>query len=170
MSNIPTASLWDLFCWAMIGMLKRVHQGVLQDGVNQTGGLLQEAPARFLNWIQIPVLVALILAAIGASKLYGSDISEHSKGETLVRAGIIIFLILFLGLVIFTAPLAVYTFLRQSHVSSGERRILYAIVANIPFIAIRLIYSLLVYFDTSNSIFTLRGGNILVRAFMSVLE
>ncbi|KAI4245779.1 MAG: hypothetical protein L6R40_002307 [Gallowayella cf. fulva] len=155
---------------AMVGLLKRIHQAVLQDQVNNKESLLHRTSAGFLNWARLLLLVALILAAVGNVKLYGSDQSEHSQGETLARAGTIIILGLFLGLVVITAALAAHTFLRQSRVKVGERRILSAVVASTPFIAVRLIYSLLRYFDTSSSIFTLRGGNIFVRAFMSVLE
>ncbi|KAL8821729.1 MAG: hypothetical protein Q9223_000303 [Gallowayella weberi] len=153
-----------------IGMLKRVNTAVLKDHARGRGGLLQGHTAKFLNWGRLPLLVALVLGAVGSAKLYGDDPSEHSQGQTLARAGIVLILLLFLGLVVVTAALASYVFLRPSCVEAGERPILYAVVASIPFIAVRLVYSLLVNFDTTSSTFTLRGGNILVRAFMSVLE
>ncbi|KAI4274541.1 MAG: hypothetical protein L6R38_006068 [Xanthoria sp. 2 TBL-2021] len=145
---------------AMIGMLKRVEQAVSQNRVNANRSLLQVAPARFLNLSRIALLVALILAAVGSAKLYSSDHSEHSQGTTLARAGI----------VIFQTVLAASIFRGREPVNIGERRILYAVIASVPFLAVRLLYSLLVFFDTTSSTFTLRGGNIWVRSFMSVAE
>lgn len=155
---------------AMIGMLKRVEQAVSRTRVNANRSLLQVAPARFLNLSRIALLVALILAAVGSAKLYSSDRSEHSQGITLARAGIVILLVLFLGLVGVTTVFASSIFRGREPVNIGERRILYAVIASVPFLAVRLLYSLLVFFDTTSSTFTLRGGNIWVRSFMSVAE
>ncbi|KAL8848718.1 MAG: hypothetical protein Q9221_006262 [Calogaya cf. arnoldii] len=154
----------------MIGMLKRVDQVVSQDRANPNRSPLHAAPARFLNLCRILLLVALILAAIGSMKLYSSDLSQHSGGITLARAGIIIFLLLFLGLAGVTTALVSHTFRRCELINIGERRMLCAVIASVPFIAVRLLYSLLVFFDTTSSTLTLQGGNVWVRSFKSVAE
>ncbi|KAL8675367.1 MAG: hypothetical protein Q9168_000198 [Polycauliona sp. 1 TL-2023] len=149
---------------AIIGLLKRVDQTKPQNSPSQI------SPVRFLNLARILLLVALVLTAVGSSKLYSSDASEHSSGKPLARAGILLFVAVFLGLVGVTIILAARIFGHYKPVGMGERQILYAVIASVPFIAVRLLYSLLVYFDTSSTTFTLFGGNIWVRSFMSVAE
>ena len=140
---------------AMMGMLKRVSEGIV-NGV----------PASFFNLLHIPIMLGLILAAVGSSKLYSTDVSKHHNGQTLARAGIVVLVVAFIGLVAVT----VYTMIQLSKIKHGERRILYAAAASIPFIGVRLIYALLAYFDTSSKTFSLLGGSIWVSAFMSVME
>ncbi|KAL8713901.1 MAG: hypothetical protein Q9220_002047 [cf. Caloplaca sp. 1 TL-2023] len=155
---------------AMVGLLQRVNEGIMNSHANGNGGMLQGPLSRALRLIHLPIIVALVLAAVGSSKLYGTDPSSHADGEHLARAGISVFIVSFAGLAAVTFTLVAYMLLRDSGLKTGERRILFAVAASIPFIAVRLIYSALVYFDTSSSVFTLRGGNIWAQAFMSVAE
>ncbi|KAL8675868.1 MAG: hypothetical protein Q9224_007363, partial [Gallowayella concinna] len=70
-----------------IGMLKRVNTAALENQAHgRRAGLLQQGnTTKFLNWGRLPLLVALVLGAVGSAKLYGSDESEHSQGGTLAR-------------------------------------------------------------------------------------
>ena len=51
----------------------------------------------------------------------------------------------------------------------GEKRIYFAVLAALPFLAVRLLYSLLAAFS-NNSTFSIQGGNPLVQLFMGILE
>ena len=141
---------------AMAAMLKRVNKD-----------LLSEPLSRILNLVRIPILVALILTAYGGSQLYGeASPSQYQTGQNIARAGIIILLVAFGLLVLITA----FSFSHLRQIRSGESVMLYAVALSTPFILVRLIYSACVYFDTQSKTFNLLGGNIWVRAFMTVLE
>ncbi|KAL8952494.1 MAG: hypothetical protein Q9222_001597 [Ikaeria aurantiellina] len=155
---------------AMVGLLQRVNEGIMHSHASGNGGFLQRPLSRALHLVHLPIIIALVLAAVGSSKLYGTDPSNYADGQHLARAGIIIFIVSFAGLSAITFTLTAYMLLRDSGLKTGEQRILFAVAASVPFIAVRLIYSALVYFDTSSSVFTLRGGNIWAQAFMSVAE
>lgn len=71
---------------------------------------------------------------------------------------------------IFFVVLNAYTFLRSSSMRPGEKRILLATGASLPFIAVRIIYTLLAYFVTDSKTFSLRNGSIAVQAAMGIAE
>ncbi|KAL8695223.1 MAG: hypothetical protein Q9218_000261 [Villophora microphyllina] len=158
---------------AMAGLLRRVNKVILatEANENRATGKIEHDPlrakfARTFKMVHFPLIVAVVLTAIGSSQIYDRNTGNDAGGRSLAQAGIIIFLVVFLALILVTA----YTFGGYSKLPVGERRILYAVVLSIPFIAVRLIYSLLVYYDQNNSLFELRRGNIWVRSFMAVFE
>ena len=54
-------------------------------------------------------------------------------------------------------------------VSTGERRILVVVLAALPLLAVRFLWTLLAYFSNLSD-FQVYGGSVMVRAFMSTLE
>ena len=109
-------------------------------------------------------LVGLILAIIGGIDEASSNPSKMSTGLDLVRAGVIIFLVIFIILAIITLA----TFLRLRSVSAGDERILYALALSIPFILVRLIYSIIVDF-AGNPQFNLITGDVVIQGCMASL-
>jgi len=122
-------------------------------------------PPVVFNFLTLAPIVALVLAIVGGTDLASTDPSKVASGHTLTRAAIILFLVVFVILVMVT----IFTFFSLRSISPGEHRILYAVALSIPFLFVRLIYSLLANFDTSST-FSPSIGNVVVQAFMATVE
>ena len=122
---------------------------------------------RVFKLLAILPIVGLILAIVGGTdQVPGNTPSTMSTGVTLVRAGIIIFLVVFVLLAVIT----VVTFFSIRSIPKGEAPLLYAVALSIPFLLVRLIYALLVDFDSGSTTFNNITGNVIVQAFMATLE
>jgi hypothetical protein len=111
-------------------------------------------------------MAGLVLAIIGGSDLSSSnDPSKVAHAQTLLRAAIIIFFVVFVVLVAVT----IFTFFSFRSISPGERRILYAVTFSIPFLFVRILYSLLTNFNTGTT-FSLSTGNVVIQACMATIE
>ncbi|KAM0805148.1 hypothetical protein BDR22DRAFT_817632 [Usnea florida] len=137
------------------GLLKRVNDFI-------TGSTLR---VRLLELLHIPILLALILAIVGGTRISSSDTSKHSSGETFEKAGVIIFLVSYLAIV----AMAVLTLAESRSLPTGEQRILYAVLASLPFLAVRVLYSILADF-VDNSTFNILDGNVTVQLCMAIIE
>ena len=123
-------------------------------------------PQRTFDFLILPSTVALILAIVGGSNQFSSSGSQSNSSQNLTHAAIVIFIVMFVVQSIIT----IFTFRNLQVVSQGDKRILIAVALSIPFLLVRLIYSLLATFDTSSSTFSLTAGSVIVEGFMSVLE
>ncbi|MCJ1250288.1 hypothetical protein MMC30_007514 [Trapelia coarctata] len=141
---------------AMLGLLKRVQEGMANG---------PSVPPAVFNFLTLAPIAGLVLAIIGGTDLASTDPSNVAPGHTLTRAAIIIFLVVFIILSMIT----IFTFFFLRSISPGEHRILYAVALSIPFLLVRLIYSLLANFD-SGTTFSLSAGNVVVQAFMATIE
>lgn len=121
--------------------------------------------SRFLQLLQLPAAIALILCIVGGSDLTDTSVSEQSTGKKLIKAGLIIFLIIYICLFLLTAKSARET----GSLRSGETIVLLALIVALPLLGVRMLFSLLAYFSTIST-FSPTSGNVLVRAFMSILE
>lgn len=109
--------------------------------------------------------MGLILCIVGGLDEDSSDPSDQATGPGLFKAGIIIFVVIYAILLILVArSTAEY---RKTPLE--ERRILLAVIFALPFLAIRLIWSILSVFTTSTD-FNMQGGNIWTQVFMATLE
>ena len=116
--------------------------------------------------LSIPIIAALVVAIIGIDDINSSKPATVDSGEHLAHAAIIIFLVDFL----LQVGVTILSFLNIGSVSKGEKRILLAVAIGIPFIFVRLLYSILSYFITSSATFSPFDGNVIVQGLMSVLE
>ena len=91
--------------------------------------------------------------------------SDQKNGKTLLKAGIIIFLVIYLCLV----ALALNSATEFHRIPAGEKRILVVVLAALPLLAVRFIWTLLAYFSDFKD-FQIYGGSVIVRAFMATLE
>ena len=123
------------------------------------------ARTRLLEILHLPILLALILAIVGGTRISSSDSSKHSSGETFEKAGGAIFLVCYLGILAFT----ILTAAELRNLPWGEKRILYAILASLPLLAVRLVYSLLADF-ADDSTFNIVDGNATVQLCMAIIE
>ena len=91
--------------------------------------------------------------------------SDQKDGKTLLKAGIIVFLVIYLCLV----ALALNSATEFNRIPAGEKRILVVVLAALPLLAVRFVWTLLAYFSDFKD-FQIYGGSVIVRAFMATLE
>ena len=141
---------------AWLGVIKRVNEGMHVHSV----------PPRLINFVHLPIVVGLALAIIGGLKLFDNPTSVNT-GVTYTKIAIMLFLLSLIALAAITA----FTFMRIRHVMDGEKRLVFACLAVIPFLLVRIIYSIIVDFDRSSTIFSFlstRTTAVVVQAVMSV--
>ena len=145
---------------ALLGFLARVHDGMKAQATN--------LPDLVFRGISLLAIVGLALAIVG-----GIDVSDRSAsasklktGHDLARAGSCIFLVIYLTL----AAITILTFTRKSSVLTGERKLVDAGVAALPFLLVRIVYAVIVSFTTDpNSDFYAASVNVYISAFMQFL-
>jgi hypothetical protein len=121
--------------------------------------------SRIIQLSQVPIVLALILCIIGGRDIFSGTASEATRGLTLTKVGIVIFL---LGYVLLAA-LSALTVRDVSGAPSGEKRLYGVIVAAIPLLGIRLLWSMLTVFLNSGK-FALKDENPWVKLGMAVIE
>lgn len=110
-------------------------------------------------------MIALILCIVGGTDEADSSSSEISTGKKYFKIGIVIFLVVYILL----TSLVIVTMKDVGHAPRGEKRIYFAVLAAIPFIAVRLLWSILSVFS-NNSDFSINGGKPLIQLFMATVE
>jgi hypothetical protein len=108
--------------------------------------------------------LGLILAIVGGSLQEGRTSTTLTAVRPEIKASILIFVAVYLSTVACFSILS----MRASTVSAGERRLLVAVALSIPFIAVRLIYSLIADFAGLQS-FSLAFGDTTIYLCMNVI-
>lgn len=121
--------------------------------------------SRIIQLAQLPAMIALILCIVGGIDEADTSASSIASGKKLFKAGIIIFLIVYILLLILVV-ITMKDFRNAPHV---ERRIYFAVAAALPFLAVRLLWSLLSVFS-NNKEFAMFGGKPAIQLCMAVLE
>ena len=121
--------------------------------------------SRIIQLAQLPTMVALILCIVGGIDEASSSISEQASGRTLFKAGIAIFVVIYALLFL----LAAFTARDVGNAPRGEKKIYFAVLAALPLIAVRLLWSILAVFTTMQE-FSLATGNPVIQLCMAVLE
>lgn len=143
---------------ALLGFLQRVHDGMKAHGSNIN--------AQIFRGISLLAVVSLVLAIIGGVYSTETNPGKVSTGHSLMKAASVLFLAIYLIL----AGIAIFSFLRKSYALMGERKLVDAAVAALPFLLVRVVYTVIVSFSTSpSSIFYFRSVNVYVSAFMQFL-
>lgn len=104
----------------------------------------------------------------GAKTLISQSASGTTKpfhATTATKVGILLFLVSFINLAFMTMRTATQFPVTEP----GERRLGYAILLSLPFIGIRILYSLLTSFSKSPDL-NLLTGSVTIWLFMAVLE
>ncbi len=117
---------------AAIGLLSR-----LLENINKSTQTFFST--RMLKAIELVVIVAFILAIVGGVNA-GDTFSSTGKYQpgSLSKAGTIIFIVSYLAIVAATAMIS----FSVSHAEKGEKRILTAVAISLPFLLVRLVYSI----------------------------
>ena len=111
-------------------------------------------------------MIALILCIVGGiDEADTSKPSDVSMGKKDIKIGVIIFLIVYLLL----SALVIITMKDVGNAPRGEKRIYFAVLAAIPLLGVRMLWSILAAF-VNNSTFSIQGGKPLVQLFMAILE
>ena len=121
--------------------------------------------SRIIQLAQLPTMVALILCIVGGIDEASSSISDQASGQTLFKVGIAIFVVIYALLFL----LAAFTARDVGNAPRGEKQIYFAVLAALPLIAVRLVWSILAVFTTMQN-FSLTNGNPVIQLCMAVLE
>lgn len=144
---------------AALGLLSR-----LIDNINKHHKTF--VTSQMLKLVELLILVSLILGIVG-----GVDAGNHysSTGtftpSTLNKAGTALLVVSF-GFIIIAM---IFTSFATPHAEPGEHRIFYAVVASLPFLICRLVYSCFSTF-THNKNFNLITGSTTVLLCVALLE
>jgi hypothetical protein len=139
-------------------------QSRLLDNINRTHRTIINT--QFLKLIELVITVGLILGIVGG--VNASD--SFSKTGTftpgsLNKAGTSLFIVSYVAIVISTILLS----MSVSHASHGEKRILFAVAFSLPFLLVRLVYSIMSTF-TKNKNFNLMTGSITILLCVAFIE
>lgn len=144
---------------ATLGLLSR-----LLDNINRTHHTLIDT--RFLKFVELVILVGLILGIVGGVNASNDFVKNGTfTPGSLNKAGTALFIVSYVAIVLST----IFLSLSLSHASHGEKRILFAVALSLPFLLVRLVYSIMSTF-TKNKSFNLMTGNITVLLCMAFIE
>jgi hypothetical protein len=121
--------------------------------------------SRFIQVLQLPGTAGLILCIIGAVDQTSAKVSDQKQGKVLLKAGVLVFLAIYLCLVALAAKSAT----EFNRILAGEKRILVVILVALPLLAVRFTWTLLAYFSNFHT-FRIYGGSVVVRIWMATLE
>lgn len=110
-------------------------------------------------------MIALILCIVGGIDEASSDLSDQQDGSKYYKAGIAIFIVIYFLLV----GLTIITAWDLYRAPPGENRVYIAVAVALPFIAVRLLYSILSVYTSINA-FSAVDGNTIVELCMALVE
>jgi hypothetical protein len=144
---------------ATLSLLRRVHRGI--NKTHRTG-----ITPLHLRLVPISVAVALVLVIIGVS-ISANDLAEVGVYtiQITTEVGVALFVVVYATTVLIAGIFIRY----RSHVEVGERRVLIAVIASIPFVLVRLIYTILATF-TSTKKFSVIDGSVVIMACATDME
>lgn len=150
-SSIGTAPL----LLAIIGFMGRVNESLVPEG---------RISFIFFRGFQLMALAALIIAIVGGIDANDNPASSSfHTGHELREAASILFLVLYLCEVVLVSLL----FRHRNEVATGENRLVLSALLALPFICVRVIYTVLLAFTTDrSSVFYFENVNVYVEAFM----
>jgi hypothetical protein len=113
--------------------------------------------------LQLLITVGLILCIVGGTSSTSS--AGVYQPQTTTKVGVVLYLVALIAL----GLIAAVTTHKLSNAPSDEKRLVWAVIIALPFILVRLIYSLISVFS-HNRHFNLITGSVAVWVVMSVLE
>jgi hypothetical protein len=122
-------------------------------------------PARAFQVTHIITLVGLIMAVVSGSDSSSTNSKTLQSAKTDRKASAILLLV---SLVLNTCMVG-FLASRVRKVIPGDRVIVWCVLLALPFLFVRIVYYMLLSFDSSNSMFDPISPNIYVEAFMQIL-
>ncbi|KAK4903322.1 hypothetical protein LTR27_000253 [Elasticomyces elasticus] len=137
---------------AMMGFLERINKGMEHKGIS----LMIFRPLHLIS------LAALIIAIIGGTDKMSASAGNQKTGKDLGKAGAMLFFGILLALTIIT----LFNVTNTRYVLSHEKNLLRACVIALPFLAVRIAYTIASAFSKKGGLFYYADVNIYVQAFM----
>ncbi|TKA78863.1 hypothetical protein B0A55_03816 [Friedmanniomyces simplex] len=140
---------------ALMGFLERINHGMEHKGISRM-------VFRPLHLISI---AALVMAIIGGTDRMYTDASDMKTGKQLGEAAAMVFLGIYLAL----AGITLFNVTNVRWVLVNEKHLMRACVIAIPFLAVRISYSIASAFSNPGGIFYFEDVNVYAEAFMQFL-
>ncbi|KAF2213564.1 hypothetical protein CERZMDRAFT_90483 [Cercospora zeae-maydis SCOH1-5] len=137
---------------ALLGLVARVNESMRPDGLSRN----------VFRPIHLVSLAALILSVVGGINTSKSGKDSYDLGRTLLKVGSVIFFLIWMTL----SALAIFTFCRRFRAPSSESKLVLTCVCVLPFLLVRLVYTLAVSFSSPGSIFAYPSPSVPVQASM----
>jgi len=128
-----------------------------------SNGLSKTFKAIQFRLLQLLITVGLILCIVGGTSSYSSTGVYEPQATT--KAGVLLYLVSWAILV----GIAIFITTRHSNGPRDEQRLVWAVLIALPFILVRVVYSIISVFS-HNRHFNLITGSVVIHVFMSVLE
>jgi hypothetical protein len=113
--------------------------------------------------LQLLITVGLVLCIVGGTSSTSS--AGVYQPQTITKVGVVLYLVAFIAL----GLIAVVITYKLSNAPSDDKRLVWAVIIALPFILVRLIYSLISVFS-HNRHFNLITGSVVIHVVMAVLE
>lgn len=145
---------------AALGLLSR-----LIENINRTHHTIINS--RFLKLIELVITVALILGIVGGINA-SNDFTKTGKFTpgSLSKVGTGLFIACYIAIVLSTILIS----FSVGHASHGEKRIIFAVMLSLPFLLVRLVYSIMSTFSTDKDFNLLSGSIVMLLAVAAVEE
>lgn len=140
---------------ALLGFQERVNEGMEHKGLSSD----------VFRPIHLIALTALVISIVGGVYETHASASDQRTGKKLMDAAGILFLTIYLAL----CGSAIRALVELRWVLVDEKRLAHACVVALPFLCVRIVYTLCVVFGTRGSVFDFRNVNVWVQAFMQFL-
>lgn len=145
----------------VLGLINRLF-----DSVNRQGSVVVKP--RYLHAVSLLMLIAMILLVYGGTQANYSTVDGNPKiqytTESQVGAGLMIAVVALLLVEV------VLVSRNHKYISAGERRILIAVVASLPFIIVRLAYTCdLILGQKSQDVWFYLGGGVIMEIFVCLI-
>ncbi|KAL3470776.1 hypothetical protein BJX99DRAFT_250981 [Aspergillus californicus] len=121
--------------------------------------------SRVVQLLHLPALISLILAISGGTDQASSSPSDQKSGKSETRAAIIIFLVIYIA----ACLLWMITIRDLPSMVSAQKRIFFTVFLALPFIAVRMLYSLIADFG-HNDKFSFVNGDATIQLVMATIE
>jgi hypothetical protein len=146
---------------SLLGILTRLNGGAMKIQGGPRSRLATQA-------IHLPILIGLVLGVYGGTKEFASDPATVQDGYKFVKISVILYLVGWMALCLLTF----YTVSRRHEIFDDEKRLLLVSVLSLPFLFVRILYSIIAAFDNTSSAFSIRSTSntaVVVQAIMSIL-
>jgi hypothetical protein len=144
---------------ATIGLLSR-----LLENINKSHHTFINT--RMIKLVETVITVGLILGIVGGVHAESTFQKTGVYHQTsLNKAGTALFILCWVAIALFTALIS----FSVSHADHGEKRILFAVTLALPFLLVRLIFSILSTF-TTNTHFNLLTGSVTILLCVALIE
>lgn len=141
---------------ALMGFLQRIHQGMERKGLS----------INIFRPLGLASLVALIIAIVGGvDESHTTNPNDLSTGKDLMEAAAVVFLCVYLAL----SGIAIWTIDHRRYVRADEKNLMLACAVALPFLLVRIIYTVVSAFSNQGSAFYFRNANVYIQAFMLFL-